>query len=61
MSDTGKKPELDRLKKVFRQASKDGKTSLKAGKAVMDKDPDKAALFTLLAGNIISSSKSQKR
>jgi hypothetical protein len=52
---------IKELKKAFRRASKEGEKSLKAGKKVMSTDPDKAALFTLLAGNIINRSKSQKR
>ena len=63
MSNSGKpsKERLERLKEVFRKAQEEGEDSLKTGSKELRNNPDKAALFTLLAGNIIHRSKSQER
>ena len=56
-----KKEQIEKLKKVFREAQTEGQDSLKKGSKELKNNPDRAALFTLLAGNIINKSKSQKR
>jgi hypothetical protein len=58
--DKQKQEIVEKLKKAFRKAQEEGEDSLKKGSKELKNNPDRSALFTLLAGNIINRSKSQK-